>query len=83
MKGTPSCVVISLSLPAISWVSVAPLDHAGARDQEQGLIRTYAMPGELHAPAAAGNWEARWTRAARMNPANSGWPSRGVEVNSG
>jgi len=41
------------------------------------------VPGELHAPAACGNCAARCVRAARMKPVNSGWPSRGVEVNSG
>ena len=38
---------------------------------------------ELQALAASGNCAARCLRAAFTNPANNGWPSRGVEVNSG
>ena len=59
IKGMPSLAVISTSVPAISLRERRALDDARTCDQKQRLISTYTMPGELHAPAAAGSCEAR------------------------
>src|SRR5690606_2560096 len=59
------------------------LDDAGAGDQKERPVGADVVPGEPHAPAAAGSCAARRARAARTKPAKSGWPSRGFEVNSG
>ena len=62
---------------------VRGLDHAGPGDQEQRAIDADPVASQFHALAAAGSCAARQARAARTKPENSGWPSRGVEVNSG
>ncbi len=59
------------------------LDDAGSGDQEQRAIDADPVALQLHALATAGSCAARQARAARTKPVNSGWPSRGVEVNSG
>src|SRR6266581_4200435 len=59
------------------------LDDAGTGDQEKRAIGPDIEGPELHAVARPGRCAARYSLAARMNPENSGWPSRGVEVNSG
>src|SRR5262249_16985042 len=59
------------------------LDDAGAGNQEQRSLQSDFVSAEFHAPAACGSCAALCARAARMKPVNSGWPSRGVEVNSG
>src|SRR5258706_15948437 len=58
------------------------LDHTGAGNQEKRAIGPDIEGPELHAVARPGRCPARYSLAARMNPENSGWPSRGVEVNS-
>ena len=83
MNGMPRRVVISLQLPGDVLGERLALDDARPGDQEEGPGDADLVARELHAPAATGSCEARCARAARTNPVNSGWPSRGVEVNSG
>src|SRR5690606_41294707 len=64
------------------------LHHAGTRDQEQRAVQPDFETAELHAMAPRRGvpdcrCRARYSQAARTKPQNSGWPSRGVDVNSG
>src|SRR6185312_8103523 len=63
------------------------LHHARAGDQEQRVIQPDLEPTEFHATDSSASFgplcTALYSRAARTKPLNSGWPSRGVEVNSG
>src|SRR6185312_13493053 len=63
------------------------LDHARTGDQEQRLVQTDFETAQLHATCSLASFSPSRTalnsRAARTKPMNSGWPSRGVEVNSG
>src|SRR5690606_14928865 len=59
-------------------------DHAGAGDQEQRSVQADLESAQLHARASFSSLPpAFFSRAARMKPMNSGWPSRGVDRNSG
>src|SRR5262245_33178412 len=63
---------------------LARLDDAGTGDQEDGAVEASVEPAELHAAATAGfACSARCAIAASMKLLKSGWPPRGVEVNSG
>ena len=55
----------------------------GPAISNSGLVVADLLARQLHDAAAAGNCAAREARAALTKPVNSGWPSRGVEVNSG
>src|SRR5690606_9996104 len=60
-------------------------DHAGTGDQEDGPVQADLEAAEFHQALASlsSRPPALCSRAARMKPMNSGWPSRGVERNSG
>src|SRR5690606_1159953 len=59
-------------------------DHAGAGDQEEGLVETGLEAAQVHALASLSSLPpALRSRAARTKPTNSGWPLRGVDRNSG
>src|SRR5690606_37858746 len=61
------------------------LDHAGAGNQEDGPVQADLEAAEFHQALASLSRRppALCSRAARMKPMNSGWPSRGVERNCG
>ena len=90
MYGILRRAVISLSRPAISWVSAGLSMTHGPAIRKNGRWPPTSCPASFidgspraPGPAACGSCAARCARAARMKPVNSGWPSRGVEVNSG
>ena len=91
MNGMPSARGDFLQLcRRCPCASCSRLDHAGAGDQEERLVEADFEAAELHAASPAALrvggrcGAAAWcSRAARMKPVNSGWPSRGVDVNSG
>src|SRR5204863_5169562 len=66
------------------------LDDARTGDEEEGLVQPDFKAAQLHASlppmtlsAGSGTRSLCCSIAALMNDVNSGWPSRGVEVNSG
>ena len=58
-------------------------DHAGTGDQEERRGVAGLESGELHARATRGSLSPWQERAAVTKLANSGCPSRGLDVNSG
>ncbi len=70
----------------MSWVSCGLSTTQGPAIRNSGRSGPISAPGELHALAAAAAGScgrAACSRAARTKLVNSGWPSRGFEVNSG
>jgi hypothetical protein len=65
-----------LELPGHVHLQLLGLDHAGAGDQEEGLVQADVEAAEFHAvlQALAAFWCAS---AALMKALNSGWPSQG------
>src|SRR5690606_27604835 len=60
------------------------LDDAGAGDQKEGLIQPHLIRAEFHGATFSFGAACAWrASAALMKLLKSGWPSRGVEVNSG
>ena len=77
MNGMPSAPVISFKRPATSSTSAFAFDDAGTGDQEERPIGPDLEGSQFHAVARPGCRAARYSRAARTNPVNSGCPSRG------
>src|SRR5690606_28417840 len=59
------------------------LDDARPCDEKQRARDARLEAGKIHARAARGNFSPWHARAAVMKLVNRGWPSRGVDVNSG
>ena len=83
MNGMPSVAVISRSRPATSMTSASLSMTQGPAIKKSGRSGPTSKEASFMQSRAPGCRAARYSRAARMKPVNSGWPSRGVEVNSG
>src|SRR5205823_4945354 len=70
------------------YLQLARLDHARPRNEKERPVEAGIKAAKLHAATTEsvppGRWaRARWRSAACTKALKSGWPSRGVEVNSG
>ena len=98
MKGMPSSALISFSSPGDVHLQLARLDHAGPGDEEERPVeadveirRVSSLPADrqIERCRRVGSRVPTHACAARSGGAvdeaalKSGWPSRGVEVNSG
>ena len=84
MNGMPSSRQISFSSPAVSSASWRDSTTQGPAMRNRGCFKPDFEAAELHAAATAGFACSAWCAiAASTKLLKSGWPARGVEVNSG